>query len=33
MSLNAPKASDLFGDATPREAAERFEEFTGELGK
>jgi hypothetical protein len=33
MALNTPKASDLFGDATPREAAERFEEFTGELGK
>ena len=33
MALNTPKASDLFGDASPREAAERFEEFTGELGK
>jgi len=33
MALNTPKASDLFGDATPREAAERFEEFTGELSK
>jgi hypothetical protein len=33
MALNTPKANDLFGDATPREAAERFEEFTGELGK
>ena len=33
MALNAPKASDLFGDATPREAAERFEDFTGEISK
>jgi hypothetical protein len=33
MALNAPKASDLFDGATPREAAERMEEFTGELGK
>jgi hypothetical protein len=33
MALNTPKANDLFGDATPREAAERFEEFTGELSK
>jgi len=33
MALNAPKASDLFDGATPKEAAERMEEFTGELGK
>jgi hypothetical protein len=33
MSLTAPKAADLFGDASPREAAERMEEFTGELSK
>jgi len=33
MALNAPKASDLFDGATPREAAERMEEFTGELSK
>jgi len=33
MALNAPKASDLFDGASPREAAERMEEFTGELSK
>ena len=33
MAYNAPKAGDLFDGATPREAAERMEEFTGELGK
>jgi hypothetical protein len=33
MSLTAPKAADLFGDASPKEAAERMEEFTSELGK
>jgi hypothetical protein len=33
MSLTAPKAVDLFGDTTPKEAAQRMEEFTSELGK
>ena len=33
MTLQVPKATDLFGDVTPREAVERMEEFTGELGK
>ena len=33
MALNAPKVADLFSDATPKEAAERFEEFSTELGK
>jgi len=33
MALNAPKVADLFSDATPREAAERFEEYSNELNK
>ncbi len=33
MALNAPKVADLFSDATPKEAAERFEEFSSELSK
>jgi hypothetical protein len=33
MSLTAPKAVDLFGDTTPKEAAQRMEEFTSELSK
>jgi len=33
MTLQAPKATDLFGDVTPREAVERMEDFTNELGK
>jgi hypothetical protein len=33
MTLSAPKVTDLFGDASPREAAERMEEYTSELGK
>jgi hypothetical protein len=33
MTLSAPKVADLFSDASPREAAERMEEFTSELGK
>jgi hypothetical protein len=33
MALNAPKVADLFSDATPKEAAERFEEFSSELTK
>jgi hypothetical protein len=33
MTLSAPKVKDLFGDASPREAAERMEEYTAELGK
>jgi hypothetical protein len=33
MTFSAPKVSDLFADASPREAAERMEEFTAELGK
>jgi hypothetical protein len=33
MALNAPKVADLFSDASPREAAERFEEFSAELSK
>lgn len=33
MALTPPKASDLFGDASPREAAERFEEYSAELSK
>jgi len=33
MTFSAPKVSDLFADASPREAAERMEEFTTELGK
>jgi hypothetical protein len=33
MSYSAPKVTDLFGDATPKEAAERMEGFTAELGK
>jgi hypothetical protein len=33
MTLSAPKVADLFGDASPREAAERMEEFTGSLNK
>jgi hypothetical protein len=28
-----PRAKDLFGDATPLEAAKRMEEFTETLGK
>jgi len=28
-----PRATDLFGDASPREAAERHEEYLGSLGK
>jgi hypothetical protein len=28
-----PRATDLFGDASPREAAERHEEYLGELNK
>ena len=33
MALNAPKVADLFSDASPKEAAERYEEFSAELGK
>jgi hypothetical protein len=33
MALHAPKVADLFSDATPKEAAERFEEFSSELSK
>jgi hypothetical protein len=33
MTFSAPKVSDLFSDASPKEAAERMEEFTSELGK
>jgi hypothetical protein len=33
MALTPPKAADLFSDATPKEAAERFEEFSSELTK
>ena len=33
MTLSTPKVTDLFGDASPREAAERMEEYTAELGK
>lgn len=33
MALTPPKASDLFGDVSPKEAAERFEEFQSELTK
>ena len=33
MTLSTPKVTDLFGDASPREAAERMEEYTTELGK
>ena len=33
MTFSAPKVTDLFGDASPREAAERMEEYTAELGK
>ena len=33
MTFSAPKVADLFSDASPREAAERMEEFTAELGK
>jgi len=33
MTFSAPKVADLFADASPREAAERMEEFTSELGK
>ena len=33
MTFSAPKVTDLFGDASPREAAERMEEYTSELGK
>jgi hypothetical protein len=33
MALTPPKAADLFSDATPKEAAERFEEYSNELTK
>ena len=33
MTFSAPKVADLFSDATPKEAAERMESFTAELGK
>jgi hypothetical protein len=33
MTFSAPKVADLFSDASPKEAAERMEEFTSELGK
>lgn len=33
MALTPPKVADLFSDATPKEAAERFEEFSSELTK
>jgi len=33
MALTPPKAADLFSDATPKEAAERFEEYSIELSK
>ena len=33
MTFSAPKVADLFSDASPKEAAERMEEFTAELGK
>ena len=33
MALTPPKAQDLFGDASPKEAAERFEEYSAELSK
>ena len=33
MALTPPKASDLFGDVSPKEAAERFEEFQSSLNK
>jgi hypothetical protein len=33
MALTPPKAADLFSDATPKEAAERFEEYSSELSK
>ena len=33
MTFSAPKVTDLFGDASPREAAERMDEYTSELGK
>lgn len=33
MALEAPRAADLFDGATPREAAERMEEFTASLNK
>jgi len=33
LALNQPSANDLFGDLSPRESAERFEEFSGELNK
>lgn len=33
MALDAPRAKDLFGDVSPKDAAVRMEEFTGELNK
>jgi hypothetical protein len=33
MTFSAPKVADLFSDASPKEAAERMEEFTSELSK
>ena len=33
MALTPPKVADLFSDATPKEAAERFEEYSSELSK
>jgi hypothetical protein len=33
MALTPPKAADLFSDASPKEAAERFEEYSIELNK
>jgi hypothetical protein len=33
MALTPPKAADLFSDASPKEAAERFEEYSSELSK
>ena len=33
MALNQPSASDLFGELSPKESAERFESYSGELNK
>ena len=33
MALTPPKAADLFSDASPKEAAELFEEYSIELSK
>jgi hypothetical protein len=33
LALNQPSASDLFGELSPKESAERFESYSGELNK